>query len=58
MDTPTQKRFTTLVDKLHISKGTVVSWTGKPEDTGKSGQFLCNIGTGSLFYKPDELQES
>ena len=50
-------RFKTLVDKLSIAKGTQVTYDNSKDNIGKTGQLLCSVGNGSLFYKEDELEE-
>uniref|UniRef100_A0A6M3J0C2 Uncharacterized protein n=1 Tax=viral metagenome TaxID=1070528 RepID=A0A6M3J0C2_9ZZZZ len=46
----------TLVDKFHVSKGTVVT-SDDNESKGKTGMTLCSVGNGALFYKDSELEK-
>ena len=51
------KKYVTLVEKLNVPKGTHVSVDTTKDAVGKTGQILCNVGNGALFYTKEELEE-
>ena len=52
------RTFVTKVTKLNVPAGTRVTFDEGGDNIGKTGMLLCSIeGTGSLFYKEDELEE-
>ncbi len=53
------EKFKTLVNKLHVPAGTIVTFEMKKaiNYTGKTGQLLCDIPSGGgLFYAKNELK--